>query len=338
VVEITSGKAHETDVVEWHVDAKRRAAIARNHTATHIMFAALREVLGQHVVQRGSRQDEAMTRFDISHPKGLTPDEIKAVEDKTNAIIWANLPVVTRIQGKDDAVKSGATAQFGEKYGDEVRVVYIGTPDSATLLTADLCGGTHVAQTGELGLFRIVTEGSVSAGVRRIEAVCGEAAYASFRADATQLKDAASSLKCKPAEVATKVAELQANAKKAGKAEGAKLDTTALLSSKETLNGINAILAIVPEASSESLRMAVEDLKGKLGSGIILLGSQQGEKATLVAGTSADKTQTHAANMLLAEACKAINGRGGGRPELAMGGGEGDVQVAIAAARSYLQA
>lgn len=337
-VEITSGKAFEADAVELHVDAKRRSAIARNHTATHIMFAALREVLGQHVVQRGSRQDEFLTRFDISHPKGLTPEEIKAVEDKTNAIIWANLPVVTRILDKEEAVKSGATAQFGEKYGDEVRVVYIGNPDSANLLTADLCGGTHVAQTGELGLFRIVTEGSVSAGVRRIEAVCGEAAYASFRADASQLKDAASSLKCKPAEVAAKVAELQANAKKAGKAEGAKLDTAALFSQKETLNGISAILAVVPEASSESLRMAVEDLKGKLGSGIILLGSQQGEKATLVAGVSADKTQTHAANALLAEACKAINGRGGGRPELAMGGGEGDVQVAMAAARSYLQA
>lgn len=337
-VEIISGTANENDAVEWHVGATRRAAIARNHTATHIMFAALREVLGSHVVQRGSRQDDLMTRFDISHPKGLTADEMKAVEDKTNAIIWANLPVVTRILDKDEAVKSGATAQFGEKYGDEVRVVYIGTPESANLLTADLCGGTHVAQTGELGLFRIVTESSVSAGVRRIEAVCGEAAYASFRTDAQALKETASALKCKTTEVASKVTELQSAAKKASKAEGPKLDTAALFGKKETLNGIEAILAIVPEASSESLRMAVEDLKAKLGSGVVVLGSQQGEKATLVAGTSADKTQTHAANTVLTEACKAINGRGGGRPELAMGGGEGDVNLAIAAARSYLQA
>jgi alanyl-tRNA synthetase len=338
-LKMTSGTAYEGDALELHVKAARRTAIACNHTATHLMFAGLRDVLGHHVVQRGSRQDDTLTRFDISHPKGLSAEEISQIEDYVNSRIWQNLPVITRIVDKDEAVKSGATAQFGEKYGDEVRVVYIGTPDSAQLVTADLCGGTHVAQTGEIGLFRIVAEGSVSAGVRRIEALTGAGAYASFRTDAGLLKDAASTLKCKPSDVPTRLVEMQANAKKAAKAApSASIDVAKLLGGKETLQGVQAVVAEVAEADAESLRTAVESLKGQLGSGVVLLGSHMEGKTTLVAGVTKDLTATVGANTLLTEACKAIGGRGGGRPELAMGGGEGPVATALAAGRSYLGA
>ncbi len=338
-VKITQGTASEGNVLELLVDAARRSAIARNHTATHLLFAGLREVLGSHVVQRGSRQDDQLTRFDISHPKGLSPEEITAVEDFVNARIWHNLPIVTRIVDKDEAVKSGATAQFGEKYGDEVRVVYVGTPESAMLVTADLCGGTHVGQTGEIGLLRIVHEGSVSAGVRRIEAVTGAAAFQSFRDDAACLKEAASTLKCKPADVASRVAEVMANAKKAAKATPASgMDVTALLDLKQTLQGRVTVLAEVPEANGESLRLAVESLKSALGSGVVMLGSHSEGKATLVAGVTKDLAGTLGANLLLNAACAAIGGRGGGRPELAMGGGEGAVAPALEAARRFLLA
>ncbi|MCA3244069.1 MAG: alanine--tRNA ligase [Alphaproteobacteria bacterium] len=339
-VQVTSGSAHEGDALELQVDVARRSAIARNHTATHLLFAGLREVLGSHVVQRGSRQDDQLTRFDLSHPKGLTPEEVTAVEDFVNQRIWQNLPVVTRIVDKEEAVKSGATAQFGEKYGDEVRVVYIGTPESANLVTADLCGGTHVGQTGEIGLLRIVHEGSVSAGVRRLEAVTGPVAYQSFRTDASLLKEAASGLKCKVADVPTRVAELQANAKKAAKAApaGGAVDVSKLLGGKQTVQGMAAIVAEVPNADSESLRVAVESLKGSLGSGVVLLGSHTEGKTTLVAGVTKDLSGKLGANALLTEACKAINGRGGGRPELAMGGGEGPVASALAAGRAFLGA
>ncbi len=338
-VKMTSGTAHEADTLELHVDANRRSAIARNHTATHLLFAGLREILGTHVVQRGSRQDAHLTRFDISHPKGLSADEITRLEDYVNQRIWQNLPVVTRLVAKDDAVKSGATAQFGEKYGDEVRVVYIGTPDSARMVTADLCGGTHVAQTGEIGLFRITHEGSVSAGVRRIEALTGDAAYQSFRADAELLKDAASTLKCKPTDLPSRVSELQSNAKKAAKAApAAVLDFTSMLAAQQQLNGLQAIVAELPNADTDTLRNAVEGLKDKLGSGVILLGSHTLGKTTLVAGVTKDLTAKIGANTLLSEACKAIGGRGGGRPELAMGGGEGPVATALAAGSAYLAA
>jgi len=219
-----------------------------------------------------------------------------------------------------------------------VRVVYIGTPASAQLVTADLCGGTHVAQTGEIGLLRITHEGSVSAGVRRLEAVTGAAAYQSFRTEAGLLKDTAATLKCKVADLPTRVAELQANAKKVAKAApvAAAVDIHQLLGGQETLQGVAAIVAEVPGADGESLRVAVESLKGSLGSGVVLLGSQAAGKATLVAGVTKDLSGKLGANTLLAEACKAINGRGGGRPELAMGGGEGPVAGALAAGRAFL--
>ena len=336
-VEITKGTACVNDTVELMVDATRRQAIARNHTATHLMFAALRDVLGSHVVQRGSRQDDLLTRFDISHPKGVTLDELRAVETKVNGWIWDNLPVVTRVVDKDEAVKSGATAQFGEKYGDEVRVVYIGTPDSTRMVTADLCGGTHVGQTGEIGYFRIMSEGSVSAGVRRIEAVTHMAAARADRAESDIVEQARALLKCKPDQVVERITQLQAGAKTAAKSQiAATLDVQALMAKKETLGGIASVVQAVAAPDSETLRVAVEALKTQLGSGVVLLGCELDGKVMLVAGATKDISDKIAASKVLTAACNAIGGRGGGRPEMAMGGGVGSLAEALAAGKSAI--
>ncbi len=319
---------------ELQVDNARRSAIMRNHTATHILFAGLREVLGEHVVQRGSRQDDKMTRFDISHPKAVTAEEIAKLEAWVNERIWANVPVVTKILAKEDAVAGGATAQFGEKYGDEVRVVYVGTPDSVNLVTADLCGGTHVGQTGEIGLFRITSESSVAAGIRRIEAVTHETARASYAAEADLLKQLAGQLKVKAGELPERIKALQSAAKAGGKAAaGAGVDVSALLSKAEDYKGGKLVVAEVSNADGEALRVAVEDLKGKLGSGVVLLGSATEGKVAIVAGVTKDMIGMISAGDMVKAACGAIGGKGGGRPELAMGGGAGSVAEALAAGR-----
>lgn len=331
-VTVTEGRLCVGNNVELHVDNERRSAIARNHTATHILFAGLREVLGEHVVQRGSRQDDKLTRFDISHPKAVTPEEIAKVEQWVNDRIWRNLPVVTKVIGKDEAVQSGATAQFGEKYGDEVRVVYVGTPDSVNMVTADLCGGTHVGQTGEIGLFRISSESSVAAGVRRIEAVTHEAARASYAADADLLKSLAGQLKTKAADLPERIKALQQGSKAAKPA--ASVDVSALLGKAEDYKGGKLVVAEVSNADGEALRVAVEDLKGRIGSGVILLGSVTDGKVAIVAGVTKDLIGTISAGDMVKAACGAIGGKGGGRPELAMGGGAGNVADALAAGRS----
>ncbi|MBI1309599.1 MAG: alanine--tRNA ligase [Proteobacteria bacterium] len=323
---------------ELAVDDARRDAIARNHSGTHLLFAGLREILGNHVVQRGSRQDDAGTRFDISHPKAVTPEELAKVEAWVNARIWMNLPVVTRILAKDEAVKSGATAQFGEKYGDEVRVVYMGNPDSVELITADLCGGTHVGMTGEIGLLRIVGESSVAAGIRRIEAVTHSAALASFNADATVVKTVAGLLKAKPADVVERVEALQKAAKGGQKAAaGGNVDVAALLGKAEDGKGYKFVVAEVKGADGEALRLAVEDLKGKLGSGVVLLGSELDGKASIVAGVTKDVSGKISAGDIVKAACGAMDGRGGGKPELAMGGGvAGKLAAGLAAGRGAI--
>ncbi len=325
--------------VELKVDDARRDSIARNHTATHILFAGLRAVLGDHVVQRGSRQDDKLTRFDISHPKAVTAEELAKVEQWVNERVWRNLPVVTKVIGKDEAVASGATAQFGEKYGDEVRVVYVGTPDSIGMVTADLCGGTHVSQTGEIGLFRITSESSVAAGIRRIEAVTHEAARQSYAAEAELLKGLAVQLKSKASDLPERVKALQAGAKGGAKKESAAaaVDVGALVGKAEAFKGASKlVVAEVAGADGEALRVAVEDLKGRIGSGVVLLGSATEGKVAIVAGVTKDLIGSVSAGDIVKAACGAIGGKGGGRPELAMGGGAGNVAEALAAGRGVV--
>lgn len=318
--------------VELKVDDVRREAIERNHTGTHLLFAGLRAVLGEHVVQRGSRQDDKLTRFDISHPKAVTAAELAEVEKWVNARIWANLPVVTKVIGKEEAVASGATAQFGEKYGDEVRVVYVGTPGSAQLVTADLCGGTHVGQTGEIGLLHITGESSVAAGVRRIEAVTHETARIHLIKNTELVKALALQLKTKPDDLVERVKTLQSGAKKEKPA--ASVDVSVLLDKAEAFKGESKlVVAEVAGADGEALRVAVEDLKGRIGSGVILLGSATDGKVAIVAGVTKDLIGSVSAGEVVKAACGAIGGKGGGRPELAMGGGAGNVADALAAGR-----
>ncbi|RYG60036.1 MAG: alanine--tRNA ligase, partial [Alphaproteobacteria bacterium] len=332
-VTVTEGRLCVGANVELKVDDARRDSICRNHTATHILFAGLREVLGDHVVQRGSRQDEKLTRFDISHPKAVTPEELAKVEQWVNERVWRNLPVVTKVIGKDEAVASGATAQFGEKYGDEVRVVYIGNPDSVNMVTADLCGGTHVGQTGEIGLFRITSESSVAAGIRRIEAVTHENARQSYAAEADLLKSLAVQLKTKASDLPERIKTLQSGAKKDSKA-AASVDVGALIGKAEAFKGESKlVVAEVEGADGEALRVAVEDLKGRIGSGVVLLGSATEGKVAIVAGVTKDLIGSVSAGDIVKAACGAIGGKGGGRPELAMGGGAGSVAEALAAGR-----
>lgn len=336
VVEVTEGVLKVGSNVELKVDAVRRAAIARNHSVTHLLFAGLRAVLGEHVVQRGSRQDEHLTRFDISHPKAVTAGEMAEVEAWVNARVWQNLPVVTRILPVEAAKESGAMAQFGEKYGDEVRVVYMGQPGSAGLVTADLCGGTHVANTGDIGLFRLVGESSVAAGIRRVEGVTHMAALASFKRDADTLRDTAAALKAKPADVPVRVAEVMAKAKQAAKAAAPKLDVGGLMAKVEEVNGIKALLADVGQAAPDQLREAVEDVKNRLQSGVVLLIGEADGKASLVAGVTKDLTPTIQAGAIVNAAAAVLGGKGGGRPELAMAGGTpGDTAKALAAGRVW---
>lgn len=330
-VTVTEGTMCVGDNAELQVDNARRSAIMRNHTATHILFAGLREVLGEHVVQRGSRQDDKLTRFDISHPKGVTPEEIAKIEAWVNERIWANLPVVTKVLAKEDAVAGGATAQFGEKYGDEVRVVYVGTPDSIRMVTADLCGGTHVGQTGEIGLFRITSESSVAAGIRRIEAVTHENARASYAAEAELLKQLAGQLKVKAVDLPERIKTLQSG--KTKEKPAASVDVSALLAKAEAYKGGKMVVSEVANADGEALRVAVEDLKGQLGSGVVLLGSVTEGKVAIVAGVTKDLIGQISAGDMVKAACTAIGGKGGGRPELAMGGGAGSVAEALAAGK-----
>lgn len=332
-VTVTKGSIQQGQNIIMSVEQWRRDAIARNHTATHILFAGLREVLGEHVVQRGSRQDDKLTRFDISHPKAVTAEELAKVEQWVNERVWRNLPVVTKVIGKDEAVASGATAQFGEKYGDEVRVVYVGTPDSITMVTADLCGGTHVGQTGEIGLFRITSESSVAAGIRRIEAVTHEHARQSYAAEAELLKGLAVQLKTKASDLPERIKALQNGSKKDTK-PAASVDVGALVGKAEAFKGASKlVVAEVANADGEALRVAVEDLKGRIGSGVVLLGSATEGKVAIVAGVTKDLIGSVSAGDIVKAACGAIGGKGGGRPELAMGGGAGSLADALAAGK-----
>jgi alanyl-tRNA synthetase len=333
-VKVEKGSLKVGQAVELKVDPVRRAAIARNHSGTHLLFAALREVLGSHVVQRGSRQDDKLTRFDISHPKAVTAEELAEVERRVNAWIWANQPVVTRILAKDEAVKSGATAQFGEKYGDEVRVVYMGNPDSNLMITADLCGGTHVSQTGDIGMFRLTSESSVAAGIRRVEGVTHQAAMDSLKAEARLLAETAAALKVKASEVPARVADLIAKGKQAAKAAGPALDIGGLFGKAEEVKGMKLIAADVGEAAPDALREAVEQLKSKLVSGIVILGGVNEGKATLVAGVTKDLMGKHPAGPIVNAAAAVLGGKGGGQPGLAMAGGKpGDMAAALAAGK-----
>jgi alanyl-tRNA synthetase len=285
------------------------------------MHKALREVLGAHVQQKGSLVDEDKTRFDFSHNAPMTAAEIRRVEEIVNAEILANAATSARVMPIDEAQKVGAMMLFGEKYGDEVRVLDIGT-------SRELCGGTHVARTGDIGCFRIVSEGGVAAGIRRVEAIAGSVALAQANADRDRLARAADALKAQPQEIDAKIAQVVENVKALekevarlkGELARGKLDDVLALGMR-TINGVKAIAVVLDGADAGMLRDSLDRVKERLGSGVALLATVADGKVSLIAGVTKDLTGKVKAGDLVNFVAQQVGGKGGGRPDMAQAGG-----------------
>lgn len=330
--ELVRGQLTVGDAVEARVDQAQRGKTIRNHSATHIMHKALREVLGGHVQQRGSLVDAQKTRFDFSHDSAMTPDQITDVEERVNQEILANAATQAQVMSFDDAIKHGAMALFGEKYGDEVRVLDIGT-------SKELCGGTHVARTGDIGLFKIIAESGVAAGVRRVEAITGDNALhwaQQLNATAGQI---AALVKSTVSGAPERVAQLQEQLKEAEReldqvkaklnaGAGAALADQAI----ETPKGVRLLVKHVDGVDPKALRAMVDQLKDKLASGVVVLATVADGKVSLVAGVTGDLTSTVKAGEVVAHVTALIGGKGGGRPDMAMGGGTDIAALASALA------
>ncbi len=327
------------------VSEAQRHATMLNHSATHLMHAALRQVLGDHVSQKGSLVNANYLRFDFSHNKALTDAEIEQIENLVNRQILANAEVQKRIMPIDDARKLGAMALFGEKYGSEVRVVSMGTVNGAESFSLELCGGTHVQRTGDIGFFRIVQESGIAAGVRRIEAVTGLNALTHVRITEQKLQHIAGLVRGSTGNVVEKIEQALADVKTMEKELQqlkAKLATAAgaqLLEQASIINGIKVLVTEVQGMDSKTLRDTAEQLKNKLGSGVVVLAAKEAGKVSVVAAISADLTAKVKAGDLVNRLASHVGGKGGGRPDLAMAGGpqvEG-LPAALAAAPEILR-
>ena len=318
---VTKGQAAKGDTFTLKVDADLRRATAANHSATHILHSALRHVLGDHVKQSGSMVTPERFRFDFTHFSAITPEELSAIEDEVNQRIRENNPVETKEMSMDEAVKSGATALFEEKYGDTVRVVSQGD------FSRELCGGTHTRAGGDIGLFRILSEGGVASGVRRIEAVTGKAAVDTVHTDQQAIEAVAGLVKGAKDEVVAKVETLIAE-KKALEKELASIK--AKLASKSVddidshireINGVKVLAKRVEIENPSQLRDLADKFKAKLKSGVLLLGAESGGKALLIAMVTEDLTKTYKAGNIVKTAAQIVGGGGGGRPDMAQAGG-----------------
>ncbi len=317
------------DDVHLEVDVARRAATRANHSATHLLHTALRRKLGDHVTQKGSMVAAGRLRFDISHPKALVEDELAWVEAEVNAHIRANSPVVTRLMTPDEAIEQGAIALFGEKYGEEVRVVSMGVEGEGSYST-ELCGGTHVGRTGDIGLFKVVAESAVAAGVRRIEALTGAGAFDYLNAQGACLREIAANLKTAPADASERVSALleerkvlerdlsEARRKLAtggGGGEGAAAEV-------KDVGGVKFLPRLLSDAPAKELKSMADDLKSQVGSGVVALASSDGGKASLVVGVTGDLSKRISAVDLVRAGSQAVGGKGGGgRPDMAQAGG-----------------
>ncbi len=318
---LSRGEIKVGDDVQATIDLHKRQATARNHSATHLLHAALREVLGKHVSQKGSLVNHERTRFDFAHPQAVTAEEIARIEAIVNHVAAANYEVSANLMSYDDAIKTGAMALFGEKYGDEVRVLKMGD------FSIELCGGTHVHRTGDIGFFKIVAEGGVAAGVRRIEAVTGEGALAVVQQQERELKEAAGVLKAQPGELVSRIAQMQDNvkalekelAKLKGKLASSQGDE--LLNQASDVNGIKVLAAELEGADVATLRETLDKLKDKLGTAAIVLAAVADGKVSLVAGVTADATSKVKAGELVNFVAQQVGGKGGGRPDMAQAGG-----------------
>ncbi|HEX7381927.1 MAG TPA: alanine--tRNA ligase [Nevskiaceae bacterium] len=336
---VRGGRVARGDTVRAQVAASRRRATMRNHSATHLMHRALREVLGTHVEQRGSLVDERRTRFDFSHGQPVTAAEIADVEDRVNRAILANVAVTATVMPFDAAIRTGAMALFGEKYGDEVRVLRMG--DAAVDYSIELCGGTHVARTGDIGLFKIVSESSVAAGIRRVEAVTGENALAYLREAVATVHKAAGIVHAAPEALVEKLGQMVDQERTlrhevaALQARQAAKTGDQLADQAKVVNGVKVVAAKLDGVDPGTLRGMVDQLKNEMGSGVILLASVAAGKVSLIAGITKDLTSRFKAGALVKEAAAKVGGRGGGRPDMAQAGGSDVTGVAEALAVAY---
>jgi len=342
---VEAGEARPGLSVVASVDHARRAAIRAHHSATHLLHEGLRRQLGTHVAQKGSLNAPDRLRFDVSHTKPITPDELLAVEQVVNARIRDNSEVTTRLMTPEAAVAEGAMALFGEKYGDEVRVVSMGGPDGdKSAWSIELCGGTHVRRTGDIGMFRIVGETGVSAGVRRVEAVTGAAAEALILQNDRRLLEVASALRASPAEVPERVAALIEERKRLERMVSdlqKKLATGASAAAEEEIGGVKFSGRNLGDVPPRELKGLAEAIGKQLESGVVALVSTAEGKASIVVGVSADLTGRFSAVDLVRAAASAVGGKGGGgRPDLAQAGGPdaGQAEAALAAIRGVLAA
>jgi alanyl-tRNA synthetase len=336
---LTGGELRLSDTVTAEVDMNLRIRTMHNHSATHLMHSALRQVLGTHVLQKGSLVDEFKTRFDFSHNQPMTTEQIRAVENLVNREIRRNEAAESRIMKYDDAIKSGAMALFGEKYGDVVRVMRMGD------FSTELCGGTHVSRTGDIGFFKIVSESGVAAGIRRVEAVTGEGALEYVQEQDARMQEAATSLKAQPQELTLKINQIIENVRTLER-ELARLKSKLAASQGDDLinqvvevKGIKVLAATLEGADAKTLRETVDNLKEKLKSCAVVLGSSEGGKVTLIAGVTSDLIAKIKAGDLVNHVAQQVGGKGGGRADLAQAGGTNPAKLndALTSAASWVR-
>ncbi len=336
---VEQGTLKVGDVVKAEIDAVRRARTARNHSATHLMHKALCEVLGGHVQQKGSLVDADKTRFDFAHNAPMRDDEIRRVEQIVNAEILLNAPGIVRVMPYDEAVKGRAMALFGEKYGDTVRVLDLG-------FSRELCGGTHVQRTGDIGLFKIVMEGGVAAGIRRVEAITGDNAVRYVQDLDQRINAAAGVLKAQPAELTQRIVQVQDHVKSlekelvaALKSKLASSQGDELASQAVDVSGVQVLAAQLEGADVKTLRETVDKLKDKLKSAAIVLAAVDGGKVSLIAGVTADASKKVKAGELVNFVAQQVGGKGGGRPDMAQAGGTepANLPAALAGVTGWVQ-
>ena len=347
---VGSGALNVGDAVQLEVDHVRRSAIRANHSGTHLLHEALRQALGDHVAQRGSLNAPDRLRFDFSHNKALSLEELKSVEKEVNAFIRQNAPVETRIMTPDEARGIGAQALFGEKYGDEVRVVSMGTAETGkgadgNTYSIELCGGTHVQRTGDIGVFVTLGDSASAAGVRRIEALTGEAAFRYLSDQDHRLAEVATALKAQPGDVMDRVKALQ-DERKALMAEVADLRRQVAMGgggathAVENVNGVKFSAQVLSGVSGKDLPPLIDEIKGEIESGVVVLIADTGGKAAVAAGVTSDLSARVSAVDLVRTAVAELGGKGGGgRPDLAQGGGASveNADAAIAAVKTILE-
>jgi alanyl-tRNA synthetase len=341
-VTVDEGTLNVGAALELKVDHARRSAIRANHSATHLLHEALRLTLGDHVAQKGSLVAPDRLRFDFSHPKPITDEELAKIEEISNAQILANAPVETRLMAVDDAIASGARALFGEKYGDEVRVVSMGTREGNRTFSVELCGGTHVSRTGDIGLVRVISETASAAGVRRIEALTGEGALAYLAAQDARVREAAAVLRVRPEDVVDRVKALMderkvlekqlADAKRQLALGGGGGNGAAPADAVRNVGKVKLLARTVQGLNPKDLRGLVDDGKKQIGSGIVaIVGVTEDGKAGLAVGVTSDLTGSYSAVDLVRAGAEALGGKGGGgRPDMAQAGGPDGTKAASA--------